>query len=48
MAYQRINTGPDVMAGRPRIGNLRIPVATVIAMRADGMSADEIVAGFRI
>lgn len=44
MAYERINTDPDVMGGLPRIRNLRIPVATVIAMLADGMSADEIVA----
>jgi uncharacterized protein (DUF433 family) len=43
MAYERITTDPDVMGGLPRIRNLRIPVATVIAMLADGMSADEIV-----
>jgi uncharacterized protein (DUF433 family) len=43
MAYERINTDPDVMGGLPRIRNLRIPVATVIAMLADGMSPDEIV-----
>ncbi len=44
MAYERIITDPDVMGGVPRIRNLRIPVATVIAMLADGMSADKIVA----
>ena len=44
MAYERISTDPDVMGGLPRIRNLRIPVVTVIAMLADGMSADEIVA----
>jgi len=43
MAYERISTDPDVMGGLARIRNLRIPVATVIAMLADGMSADEIV-----
>jgi len=43
MAYERISTDPDVMGGLPRIRNLRIPVATVIAMLADGMSADEII-----
>ena len=43
MAYERINSDPDVMGGLPRIRDLRIPVATVIAMLADGMSADEIV-----
>ena len=44
MAYERINTDPDVMGGLPRIRNLRIPVATVIAMLADRMSAAEIIA----
>jgi len=44
MVYERITTDPDVMGGLPRIRNLRIPVATVIAMVADGMTADEIVA----
>ena len=43
MAYDRISADPDVMGGLGRIRNLRIPVATVIAMLADGMSADEIV-----
>jgi uncharacterized protein (DUF433 family) len=43
MAYDRISADPDVMGGLARIRNLRIPVATVIAMLADGMSADEIV-----
>jgi uncharacterized protein (DUF433 family) len=44
MAYERITTDPDVMGGLPRIRDLRIPVATVIAMLADGMSPGEIVA----
>jgi uncharacterized protein (DUF433 family) len=48
MAYERINTDPDVMGRRPRNGNLRIPVATVVAMRAHGIVADEIVASFGI
>ena len=48
MAYERINTDPDVMGRRPRNGNLRIPVATVVAMRTDGMVAAKIVASFRI
>jgi uncharacterized protein (DUF433 family) len=43
MAYERITTDPDVMGGLPRIRDLRIPVATVIAMLADGMSPEEIV-----
>ncbi|MDG4764407.1 DUF433 domain-containing protein [Solwaraspora sp. WMMD406] len=31
------------MGGAPCVRGLRIPVATVMAMAADGMSADEIV-----
>jgi uncharacterized protein (DUF433 family) len=44
MAYEPITTDPDVMGGLPRLRILRIRVATVIAMLADGMSAEEIVA----
>ena len=43
MAYDRIATNPDQMAGTPCIRGLRIPVATVVAMLADGMSANEII-----
>ncbi len=42
MTFERITTDPDVMSGVPCIRGLRIPVATVIAMFADGMTADEI------
>lgn len=34
------------MGGTPCIRGLRIPVATVVAMVADGMSPDEIVAAY--
>ena len=34
------------MGGVPCIRSLRIPVATVIAMIADGMSQDEIIGAF--
>jgi uncharacterized protein (DUF433 family) len=44
MTYERITTDPDVMGGLPRIRDLRIPVATVIAMLADGMSPEDVVA----
>ena len=44
MTFERITTAPDVMGGLPSIRGLRIPVATVVAMVADGMSTDEIVA----
>ena len=43
MAYERITVHPDVMGGRPCIRGLRIPVATVVAMIAGGMTAAEIV-----
>jgi uncharacterized protein (DUF433 family) len=42
MIFERIATDPDVMGGLPRIRGLRIAVATVIAMVADGMSTEEI------
>ena len=43
MSYTRITVEPDKMAGQPCIRGLRIPVATVVAMVADGMSVAEIV-----
>jgi uncharacterized protein (DUF433 family) len=42
MNFTRITTNPQLMAGVPCIRGLRIPVATVVSMLADGMSADEI------
>lgn len=38
----RITVDPDVMGGMPCIRGLRIPVATVLAMVADGMTRSEI------
>lgn len=46
MAYERITTDPSVMAGVPCIRGLRVPVATVVGMVADGMSTDEILSDF--
>jgi uncharacterized protein (DUF433 family) len=43
VSYERITTDPDQMGGQPCIRGLRIPVATVVAMVADGMTTDEIV-----
>lgn len=43
MTFERITIDPDVMGGMPTIRGLRIPVATVVAMVADGMTAAEIV-----
>jgi uncharacterized protein (DUF433 family) len=42
--FTRITVDPAVMAGVPTVRGLRIPVATVVAMVADGMSPEEIVA----
>jgi uncharacterized protein (DUF433 family) len=42
MNFTRITTNPQVMAGVPCVRGLRIPVATIVGMLAEGMSADEI------
>lgn len=42
MTYPRITVEADKMGGQPCIRGLRIPVATVVAMVADGMTVDEI------
>ncbi len=42
MEFVRITTSPDRMGGVPCIRDLRFPVATVVAMVADGMTNDEI------
>jgi len=42
MAFTRITSDPTKMAGVPCIRTLRFPVATVVAMVADGMSNEEI------
>jgi uncharacterized protein (DUF433 family) len=44
MAFERITVDPDHMGGVPCIRGLRVPVATVVAMVADGMSVDDILA----
>jgi uncharacterized protein (DUF433 family) len=44
VAHERITVDADKMGGMPCLRGLRIPVATVIAMVADGMSTAEIVA----
>lgn len=44
MTYERITTDPDVMGGAPCIRGMRFPVATVVAMVADGLTTDEILA----
>ena len=42
MAFTRITVDPALMAGVPTIRGVRIPVATVVLMVADGMTVDEI------
>ena len=42
MIFTRITVNPDQMGGIPCIRGLRIPVATVIGMVADGMNQNEI------
>lgn len=42
MSFQRITVDPDTMGGVPCIRGLRVPVATVVGMVADGMSHQEI------
>lgn len=44
MTYERITIDPAVMAGLPCIRGLRFPVASVVAMFADGMGTEEILA----
>ncbi|MCL4413959.1 MAG: DUF433 domain-containing protein [Actinobacteria bacterium] len=44
MSFERITTDPGRMGGLPCIRGLRFPVATVVAMVADGMTFQEILA----
>lgn len=42
MKFQRITVNPKQMDGLPCVRGLRIPVATVVGMVADGMTEKEI------
>jgi uncharacterized protein (DUF433 family) len=42
MTFERITIDPEQMGGVPCIRAMRIPVATVVAMVADGMTTAEI------
>ncbi len=42
MKFTRITVDKDQMGGMPCIRHLRIPVATVVSMVADGMTNEEI------
>jgi uncharacterized protein (DUF433 family) len=44
MAYTRITTDPGQMGGAPCLRGLRIPVATVLGLVAEGQTTEEILA----
>jgi len=46
MQFTRITVSPEKMGGVPCIRGLRIPVATVVGMVADGMTDEQILAAF--
>ena len=46
MAFERITVDPAQMGGAPCIRGVRIPVATVVDLVADGMSVSEIVSAY--
>jgi uncharacterized protein (DUF433 family) len=46
MSFTRITVQPDQMGGVPCLRGLRLPVATVVGMVADGMDEHEIIAAY--
>ncbi len=46
MRFTRITSNPRQMGGMPCIRGLRIPVATVVGMVADGMTPTEILSAY--
>jgi uncharacterized protein (DUF433 family) len=46
MKFKRITVNAAQMGGMPCVRGLRIPVATVVGMVADGMKEDEILQHF--
>lgn len=46
MKFQRITVDANQMGGVPCIRGLRIPVATVVGMLADGMTVEEIIRAY--
>lgn len=46
MQFPRITVEPNQMGGVPCIRGLRIPVASVVGMVADGMADEEILRAF--
>ena len=46
MKFNRITVNPNQMGGVPCLRGLRIPVATVVGMIADGMTKEEILRSY--
>lgn len=46
LRYERITVDPNQMGGVPCIRRLRIPVATIVAMVAEGMTQEQILAAY--
>ncbi len=46
MKFNRITVNANQMGGQPCIRGLRIPVATVVSMVADGMTNQEILTAY--
>jgi uncharacterized protein (DUF433 family) len=46
MKFDRITVNPGQMGGMPCIRGLRVPVATVVGMIADGLTEAEILAAY--
>jgi uncharacterized protein (DUF433 family) len=46
MRYERITIEPEKMGGVPCIRGLRIPVATVVGLLAEGATEEEILADY--
>jgi uncharacterized protein (DUF433 family) len=46
MKFTRVTSHPRQMDGMPCIRGLRIPVATVVGMIADGMTENEILSAY--
>jgi uncharacterized protein (DUF433 family) len=44
--YTRITINPNQMGGVPCVRGLRIPVATIVGMIADGMTEAQVLAAF--
>jgi len=46
MAFERISVDHRIMGGVPCIRGTRIPVTTIVAMVAENMATDEVLASF--